>query len=268
MSRRGVRRWLFQLRGASAAALTVALAFQLSPLAAQQSGSLSVRVSDGTTGEPISSVEFRVFPSGKVVLSDSEGRATVSGLSPGEYRIEVGAFGYAAVERYVILPRAELLIVELQREAIRLEEITVEVENILGMESRRRAIPMRVTVLDSAFLSRETRPLSETLTSANLELEPCPGPHGTTPACVRVSGRWLVPQICVDERRIPGNSFWEIDSYMPRDLHTVEVFQGGDRDRVVVYVLSKRFIARRLEGRSPLSRSLPCYDVTRPGRRD
>jgi hypothetical protein len=235
-------------------------------LSAQDVHSLHVQVNDERTGEPLGSVQVRVPERGMVVFSNSEGQAVVRGLPAGTYRIEFQILGYGSGEREVSLPRSEPLEVELRMEAIALEEIAVEVEDVLRMERRRRAISMPVTVLDSTFLAQELRPLAEVLTSADLILDRCPGPARFGQACVRFWGRWVVPQICVDERRIPNNDFWEINSYIPQDLHTVEVFKGGARGRVVVYILSNRFMARALERGNPLSQFLPCVDVTRTGR--
>ncbi len=83
--------------------LLIALALTAPPLAAQGTASVSGRVMDSVTSQPIPGVRVAVVGSPRGVLTDRDGRYELSGLSAGTITLRAQRIGFAAADRVVAL---------------------------------------------------------------------------------------------------------------------------------------------------------------------
>ena len=80
----------------------VAIAAIGSPLAAQQ-GTITGRVTDSATKQPLPGSSIQVTQTGAVVAVRGDGRYIITGVTPGNYDLRVIAIGYAAQRKSVVV---------------------------------------------------------------------------------------------------------------------------------------------------------------------
>ncbi|HZD05768.1 MAG TPA: carboxypeptidase-like regulatory domain-containing protein, partial [Longimicrobiales bacterium] len=124
--------------------LAVAVALLTAPMAvAAQQGSVTGRVTDASTGEPLGSAQIFVQGTNIGTLSTAEGRYLLTGVAPGERRISAVLIGYGPVTQTVTVTADATapLDFQLAPSAIALDEVVVtatgeqrkvEIGNALG----------------------------------------------------------------------------------------------------------------------------------------
>src|SRR5205814_3050347 len=85
-------RWMF---------LSAGLLLFTTPLVAQGTGTISGRVVDSVTAQPVPGVRVNAVGAGSFVLTDREGRYTLAGVSAGTATVRAQRIGFAAQTRQV-----------------------------------------------------------------------------------------------------------------------------------------------------------------------
>ncbi|HEU5219837.1 MAG TPA: SusC/RagA family TonB-linked outer membrane protein [Gemmatimonadales bacterium] len=106
------------------AGLTGMLLFVAAPLAAQ-AGSITGKVTDKATSQPIQGARLQLSQTGQVVIVRPDGRYSFTDVTPGNYDVRVIAVGYAAEKKAVVVTagQAATLDFPLDIVAFTLEEI-------------------------------------------------------------------------------------------------------------------------------------------------
>ncbi|MGQ0703812.1 MAG: SusC/RagA family TonB-linked outer membrane protein [Gemmatimonadales bacterium] len=86
--------------------LAVLTVFAAGPLVAQ-TGSITGRITDRGSGQPIASARIQVVQAGLVGTANQEGRYTVRSVAPGRYDVRVIAVGYSAEVQQVTVTAGE-----------------------------------------------------------------------------------------------------------------------------------------------------------------
>jgi len=125
--------------------LAAGLIAAASPLAAQQT--IEGRVLNASSGEPLEDVSVRVVGEGLLVGTDSAGvfRFDLPEGRPG-FALEVQVIGFAPIHRTWMLPLERELVIALEREAVQLEGIDVEVDR--GRMTLNEALDRRVRSIE------------------------------------------------------------------------------------------------------------------------
>ena len=231
---------------------TAALVLCGSSLAAQQ-GPVRVRIEgvvvDSATRVPVGSA--RVMPVGPGhggVLTDDQGRFSLSLLATDSIRLLVDQIGYRTVR--LSLPFAAVsspIEVALGVDPLAIEGLDVVVgRQGLGLvierhETRRRsypgssyAIPRRRIVESTAFDA------GDLLRGFLPATTPCDN-AGFRDMCLSRRGRPVAIKICIDDVRAVGG-FTQLASYTPQDIYSVEYY---DRGRLVL-IYTRDFMRRAM----------------------
>lgn len=93
---------------------------------AQESGSISGRVVDAATGQPLGGVQIGIIGTNRGTVTNQEGRFLLPGVPAGRVTIEVNFIGYERVTREVTVgASAVTLNFELEPDILRLDELVV-----------------------------------------------------------------------------------------------------------------------------------------------
>jgi len=212
--------------------LAVLCLFALAPplsLAAQEQGSparvpLSGQVIDHSSGQPIPYATVQIQALRVGVLSDSLGHFRIPSVPLGHHVVTAGQLGFVGAEvEWEIVPENPPMLVQLIASPVVLEGVETTVDRL---QSRRRAYPRSVRVLDRARLADAIgQNAMETVRGrAGLTLMPCPGAANLD--CILHRGRPVRPAVYVDEG-FAWDGLQALASLQPHELHAIEVFGNG-----------------------------------------
>ena len=102
-----------------------------SPLAAQQ-GTITGRITDSASKQPLVGSSVQIIQTGRVTLVRGDGRYTITGVSPGAYDIRTLAIGYAAQRKTVVVKADETVALDFALAAVpfTLEELVTTVTGV------------------------------------------------------------------------------------------------------------------------------------------
>ncbi len=225
---RRVGRWPALL----AAALLTATAF------AQDNGLIAGRVSDAATGRSLQGAVVRVRGTSAVTSTDATGRYRLTGLPPGEVRLEIEYVGLDHFERSVTLPAGATLSVDatLENKALRMEAFTV------AESARGQALAINQQKTASGLVNIVSEETFNTNLGGNLgyTLQQLPGLSVTEgedgePAGVNIRGlEAKYNSVQVDGNRMPasGNSrAFSIGQLNADAVSNIEVVKAATPDR-------------------------------------
>ncbi|HUG01192.1 MAG TPA: carboxypeptidase-like regulatory domain-containing protein, partial [Longimicrobiales bacterium] len=127
----------------------LALAMLFAASAEAQTGRLTGIVTDAQTGEPLSGVQIFLEGTGIGTLTAENGRYFLLNIQPGTYTVGAQLIGYSQARRENVLIAVDIarqLSFELQTQAVGLEEIIVEAEQVPLIETRATGTKDIITV--------------------------------------------------------------------------------------------------------------------------
>jgi hypothetical protein len=220
---------------------------------------VSGRVFDAATGAPLKGAVVEVAPARRWAATDSSGAFLVR-LRPGDYLLVVTQLGYADQRSAIRLaPGAEAaeVAVAMTSEPVMLEAVEVVADRF---ETRRHLVPLSSRRIARDRLVRGAGNLTQVVRSAGMMFAtPCdgavsssifatssfPSPRGLY--CIYRRGQVVAPAVYIDDRLAYGGMF-ELDSYLPADVHHVEVYGMG----MMVRVYTLGYVESLARGRSRL----------------
>ncbi len=225
-------------------------------LPAYGQNSLSARIFDETTGEPVIGVNMIVQGTARGAASDRDGRVHLDNLEDGAWTLVFSAIGYAACETTLTVPPSITdLVVYLIPEEEHLEEIVVSTTRV----SRHiDDLPTRVEAIAEEELEEKANMNSANLTmllneSTGISVQPVSATSGNSNLRVQgLDGRYT--QMLKDGFPMYGgmSSGLSVMQTPPLDLRQVEVIKGssstlygGGAIAGLVNLISKKPSARR-----------------------
>ena len=212
--------------------------------AQQGTASVSGRVTDKTTGQPLTSVQVSIAPSARSVLTDREGQYRIENLPAGTVEVRARFIGYAIGLQTVTLTGGQSATVDfaLAANPIGLEAVVVTAS---GAEQRARELGNTVTTINAAKTTEEAAPtnLADLLNARapNVEVLPSGGTTGTG-ARVRIRGSSSLslsnePIIVVDGIRVEsgansnsigvgGQAPSRLNDINPEEIESIEIVKG------------------------------------------
>jgi len=143
-----MRRWMLHwLLSAALLPLTVAVS------AAQQTGTVTGRVTHATTAAPLQGAQVQIVGTQRGGISDAQGRFLITGVPAGSQTIRVQFLGYSAVEQPVTVTAGGTATVsfQLREEAIALDAVVV---TALGIAREERGLGYAVQSVTTEKLAR------------------------------------------------------------------------------------------------------------------
>jgi hypothetical protein len=216
------------------------------PSAAAQRATLSGRVVDAASGQPIPAAVVEVMPRREKALTDAQGRFTLR-TTQGEHVIVADAMGYGSVMTPVTIGDAAVEAeVALEKDPVMLQGIVATASRL---ESRRRAYPHAVHSLDATQIAASGAPDIGMLVRGRLgvyftecsryspgfalatsrRLDPFADAGGYM-SCVYSRGSAVPSAVYVDEVRMPDPGVLSL--YSPQEVAAVEVYHNGEQIRV------------------------------------
>ena len=124
------------------------------PLPAQP-GSVSGRVTDAKTGEPLIGATVSVVGTTKGASADNDGRYRIDSVAPGTYTLRARYIGYAPLSASVVVESGQEVTADfaLQRSAQQLDELVTVTPG--GMQAQVRAVPTPLTIITAADIERQ-----------------------------------------------------------------------------------------------------------------
>jgi hypothetical protein len=186
-----------------------------------------VYVVDRATGTPLPGAVVELPELERRAIANAEGRTLLAGLPPGNYMVRVRLLGYQEFQQKVRVPeRSTVVTVALGPRPIVLEGVTAYGFSIAEELARRRysagisvrVVPPSMLAHSGAFDARQA-----VLQMGGLSAASC---RDGGDACIWVRGSSLRPTVYIDERPALGGLF-ELETYAPHEMHTVEIYAGG-----------------------------------------
>ncbi|MBI4540839.1 MAG: TonB-dependent receptor [Gemmatimonadetes bacterium] len=205
----------------AALALLGLLAGAWSNVAAQETGTVSGRVSAARTGAPISSVQVYLVGTGIGTLTAENGRFIIVNVPAGTHEVRAERIGYQAVTQGVTVQGggSHAVTFDLEEEVLGLDEIVVTGE---AGAARRREIGNTITQLNLAEIPEPARGLESLLQArgTSLTITESAGSVGAG-AMIRLRGVHSVamsnqPLVYVDGVRIRSDPYPK--NYPPADI--------------------------------------------------
>lgn len=224
--------------------LTLALVMGLDPVSAfAQVGSVTGRVRDAATLQPIPSAQLQILSTQQGGLTNANGQFLINNVPVGPQQIQVIVLGYGSQTQDITVQSGQVTEVnfDLSSEAISLEELVITATG----EQRARQISNKVTQLNGADLaaSAPVTDLSDLLVgkSAGVQIIGASGAIGTG-SRIRIRGSSSIslsnePVIILDGIRIESNpnsssigvggqSASRLSDINPEEIESIEVVRG------------------------------------------
>jgi TonB-linked SusC/RagA family outer membrane protein len=225
--------------GALAGALMLAVLCAM-PLGAQ-TGTLTGRITDAGTEQPLAAAQVFLAGSPQGAVTDADGRYTIADVRPGLVEVRVRRIGYQSASRRVTVVAGQTVTVDfaLASAAISLSEVVVTATG----EQRKREIGNAVSTIDAARQVELKAPATiATLIQGNatgVTISPASGTLGNA-TNIRIRGNTSInlanmPLVYVDGARINTDArdrgtggamsdrFLDID---PADIESIEIVKG------------------------------------------
>src|SRR5690348_15971641 len=253
----------------AAAALLVAA---IAPPLVAQTGTVTGRVTDSRTGQPVTSAQVRIVGTTLGGAVDAQGRYRVAGVSAGAHQITARTIGYQPATASFTLAAGGTATVDLVLSEAVTSLDAVVITCAVG-DTRRRAIGNAVSsvsvadVVDKSSVSNVTEVLQSKV--PGLTLMPGSGEAGTgTNYRLRGAGSLYAgnnPTIYVDGVRVNsrgqgnytvfGQTTSSLDAINPNDIESIEVIKGpaaatlygAEAASGVIQIITKRGLAGRTQ---------------------
>lgn len=224
--------------------VTLALLGGLTPVSASaQVGSVTGRIRDAATLQPIASAQVQIMDTEQGGLSNANGQFLINNVPAGPHRLQVVVLGYGTqtVEITVTAGQVTEVNFDLESEAISLEELVITATG----EQRARQVTNKVTQLSGADIASSTpvTDLSDLLVgkAAGVQIIGSSGTVGTG-SRIRIRGSSSIslsnePVIVVDGIRIESNpqslsigvggqDVSRLGDLNPEEIESIEVVRG------------------------------------------
>jgi TonB-linked SusC/RagA family outer membrane protein len=237
--------------------------------AAAQQGTVTGRVTDARSGQPVPSAQVRVVGSNQVALTNAEGTYTLRGVSPGPTSVRVLVIGYAERSQPVTVAPGEpaTLNFALQPSAISLAPVVVTATG----EQRRTEVGNAIAEVQAAEVVKTTSVsnVGDLLTSRAAGVTVTPGTQTGAGVRVRIRGTSSLsltnnPIYVIDGVRVEGSTGsssvsvggttpGRIGDLNPEEIQSVEIVRGPsaatlygtDAANGVIVITTKRGVAGR-----------------------
>ena len=238
-------------RGCWSGVWTLAIALMPGLAIAQQSGTITGRVVDESSGSPLSAVRVSIASTGQDARTNDEGRYVLANVSAGSHDIRANRIGYAQRTGTVTVVAGGSVTVDfaLARSAVRLDAVVVSA--ITGQAERKRELGTNSATIQSADLPKGSiTKVADVLTgrTAGVSLQGVAGTTGTSQR-IRIRGANSLsisnePLIFVDGVRfdntsaqqasgnpragiaVGGQDFSRLNDLNPEDIENVEILKG------------------------------------------
>ena len=204
------------------------------------------RVVDASSNAPIHGAWVSLKDLDWGVLTDAQGRFSLSVDRADRFLLIVENLGYEAVEQAVDAPPPPDLTLEMDPNPVQLEELRVMGDRF---QSRRRATSMSVRAFErDALLMDSSIDVMQFLQSrTGRPIRECPFRSAFASLCIRARGRWQRVQVYVDEMPVFGG-LDELRTYKPQELYMIEVYNFGAHIRLYSTTFMDRLVrsGRRL----------------------
>ncbi len=230
----------------------VALAFFLcgasTDVSAQQTGTITGRVTNSSTNGPISAAQVSIADLNIGALSRDDGRFIILSVPAGQHRVTVTSIGFASQTQTVTVPAGGTVAVDFRvgEQAVTLDEIVV---TGVGAAARRRTIGNSLAQIDMS--ATEAKPITNVESIlrgtvagvSSLSVSGQVGASGTiqlrgvtsvsqgNEPLIYVDGVRLstsrVPPANLEDSRGPRTSGMSLDDINPQDIERIEIIKGA-----------------------------------------
>ena len=239
--------------------------------AAAQQGTITGRVTDARSGQPVPSAQVRVVGSNQVALTNAEGRYTLRGVSPGATTVRVLVIGYSERSQPVTVAPGEPATLDfaVQPSAISLAPVVVTATG----EQRRTEVGNSIAEVPAAELVRTSAVsnVGDLLTSRTPGVTVTPGTQTGAGVRVRIRGTSSLsltnnPIYVIDGVRVEGSTGSStvsvggtlpsrIGDLNPDEIQSMEIVRGPsaatlygtDAANGVIVITTKRGVAGRTQ---------------------
>jgi TonB-dependent SusC/RagA subfamily outer membrane receptor len=237
--------------------------------AAAQQGTITGRVTDARSGQPVPSAQVRVVGSNQMALTNAEGRYTLRGVSPGATSVRVLVIGYSERSQQVTVATGEPATLDfaLQPSAISLAPVVVTATG----EQRRTEVGNAIAEVPAAELVRTSAVsnVGDLLTARAPGVTVTPGTQTGAGVRVRIRGTSSLsltnnPIYVIDGVRVEGSTGSStlsvggttpsrIGDLNPEEIASMEIVRGPsaatlygtDAANGVIVITTKRGVAGR-----------------------
>lgn len=209
---------------------------------AEIAGTIAGRIVDAESGRPLFGALVTIEGTDRGVLSDAEGRFSLSRMLAGEHEIMVAQLGYDTL-RIGAITGGDPLRLALDPNPVLLEGIRVVTDRF---RRRRNAVATSVRAFDREQLLVSASSDAREFVSRNAGLVPtsCLGFASPTP-CAWVRGRPQPIRVYIDDNPTVGG-LDHLAMYQPHELYLVEVFAGGRHIRAYTNWYMSHAASRKL----------------------
>lgn len=247
--------------GSIARSVTLAVLCLLAPSSILAQHVVEGRVLNAVDGLPLEEVTIRVPSEDLQIGTDSVGgfRFELPEDRLG-VALEIRVIGFAAISRTWMLPLESPIVLALEREAVELEGIDVDVDRPTGWAARPLEYQLQYRVrrmmgIERTATAADLRSFSDQKAEVWAFLPQMTIATGAgCPQCIMASGRIPNPSFIIDER---GVSFDEFRSYAVEEICRVDVVTlpraGSSSEGGVVIAYTCRFLRDVASGKRTLS---------------
>lgn len=187
------------------------------------------RVVDAGTGQPLASTVVRVAETRHAIMTDADGRFALLHVPVGIHTLTFEQLGYTPLSiTQTVEPDGEPILAELPPMPVVLEGLKVMVDRFAA---RRQAAGVSVRLLrPDDFRAQPVDLFSAVRTRGGLGLVGCTPRGRVSTWCIISRGSYVEPRVWVDDR--PAMGIEELELYRTHDVYAVEVYQAGRAIRV------------------------------------
>lgn len=225
------------------AALAVAFVFLVGqPADAQQVGTITGRVTNQDTGEPLAGVQIFIAGTTRANITNADGRYIVTGVPLGQQTIRAVIIGYSQGEQMVTVAAGETAVVDFPLRLSAIELSGVIVNAVTGRAERKRELGTNTGVISAKDL--ELKPITKladalTARTPGLTLQGVNGATGTSQR-IRIRGANSLslsnePLIYVDGVQVSnskgglgvgGQDYSRLNDIDAETIENIEVLKG------------------------------------------
>lgn len=136
-----------------AAALVLVAAVGAAPVTAQQTGTITGRVTDAASGQPLVGAQMIVAGTNLGTLTNADGQYAIRNVPPGEREVRAMLIGYSQLTQTVTVPPGGSATADFQLETSAVELDAVVVNVATGREQRARELGSKVANIEVADIN-------------------------------------------------------------------------------------------------------------------